>query len=114
MRVWIEVASSRYALLAMTTEALNRLEQHVPLAAERELDHALDRQIARRERHLFVGHGRVVDAQAARLDLPPRLAVRSDEAGFFRKRGEHADALVELGPGDLDRGQACGERSLLE
>ena len=35
---------------------LHRLQQHVLLAAERELDHAFGGQVLRRQRHLLVGH----------------------------------------------------------
>src|SRR3981081_1666255 len=86
----------------------------MPLPAERELDHALGREIARRQHHLLVAHGLVVDLEAARLDLTPPLAVRGDEAGLLGKGRQHTDALFELGRRDLDGGQAGGERAFLE
>src|SRR5262245_57445210 len=65
---------------------LDRLEQHVPLLAKRELDHALWREMRRRERHLFVRDCVVVHPQPAVLDLAARLAVRSDQARFDERR----------------------------
>src|SRR6266436_9067691 len=62
--------------------ALDRLEQHVSLFAQRELDHALRRELRRREHHLLVGDGVIVHPQPAVLDLAARLAVRSDETRF--------------------------------
>ena len=42
---------------------------YVPLSPERQLDHALRREVAQGEHHLVVGHDLIVDAQSARLDL---------------------------------------------
>src|SRR4051795_12304153 len=48
---------------------LCRPEQDVAFLAKRKLDDALRRKMRWREHHLFVGHGEVVDAKAAALDL---------------------------------------------
>src|ERR1700741_922087 len=61
---------------------LCRLEQDVTLLAQRQLDHAFRREIRVRQRHALVGHRRVVDTQAAALDLPPRFAVRGKQPRF--------------------------------
>src|SRR3979490_2176696 len=53
---------------------LCRPEQDVALLAKRKLDHAFRRKMRRRQRHLLVSNGDVVDAETAALDLPPRLA----------------------------------------
>ena len=47
--------------------------------------------IAGFENGFLVGNRLVVDLQAAALDLPPRLAVRGDQARFH-ERGQNADA----------------------
>ena len=54
------------------------------LLAERQLDHALRRQRGGRQNHLLVGDGRVVDLEAAALDLAAGLAVLDviDEDGL--------------------------------
>ncbi len=54
---------------------LHHPQQHVPLAAHRQLDHAFAGQVRRRQHHLLVRHRLVVDTQAAGLDLAPRFAV---------------------------------------
>ena len=40
----------------------------------------------RRQDHLLVGHGRIVDPQSAALDLPARFAVRGDESRIHERR----------------------------
>src|SRR5207247_6130954 len=70
---------------------LCRLEQDVALFAERQLYHALRREIAGRQQHLLVGHDFIVDAETAALDLAPCLAIRPDKAGPDEQR-QHADA----------------------
>ena len=57
---------------------------------------AAGREIARSEDRAVVGHGVVVDPQAAALDLPPRLAGRGHEAGADEGR-QHAEAGLEFG-----------------
>jgi len=75
---------------------LGRLEQDVLFLPHGKLDDAFRREVGRRQNHLLVGDGGIVDAQAAALDLAPRLAVRGDEAGFHERvqnadtRGMHA------------------------
>ena len=66
-----------------------------------------------RQLHLLVGHGDVVDLQPAALDLTARLAGRGDKARLAR-RGENAEALVEVGALDLDGRQRFRERAFLE
>src|SRR5579871_2854098 len=83
------------AALLAGYRSLHRLQQNMPLSPERELDHALGREVTNRQRHLLVGHGLVVDPQSARLDLTARLAVRGDELRLLRERGKHADASLE-------------------
>src|SRR5690242_14463258 len=55
--------------------ALHRLQQHVTLASERQLDDAFGRQMLRRQRHFLVAHGFVVHLEPAALDLPSRVAI---------------------------------------
>ena len=82
------------------------------LAAERELDGAID-DIVRRQFGGLVPDRCVVDAQAAAGDLPARLAVGFDEAGLD-KGLEHADARRQLGCGNRRRRQAGGAPAFFE
>src|SRR5256885_15482519 len=93
--------------------ALDRLQQHVPLPSERQLDDASSREMVERERHLLVGDRDVVHFEPAALDVAARLAVRRYEAGLDKGR-EHAEAGFELRARALDRGQRLGESSFLE
>ena len=83
---------------------LNELQQHVLFAAEGQLDDAFGCQQRRCQHHALVGHGRVVDAQSAGLDLTPRLAVRGDEPGFH-ENVQNAEAGIELRFRDIERRQ---------
>src|SRR3954467_3084829 len=78
-RVLVHCRSGSALQRALTSsEKLIRLcrpEQDVLLLAERQLDHAFRRQVGRRQRHLLVGDGLVVDAQAAAPDLAPCFPV---------------------------------------
>src|SRR5215510_3094072 len=59
---------------------LHRPQQDVPLLAERKLDEALRCEVARREHHLLVGDGDVVDLETPALDLSACLALRGHQA----------------------------------
>src|SRR6185437_12916227 len=74
---------------------LCRLEQHVTLLAKGKLDHVFRGEVGTRQRHLLVGDGNIVHAQAAALDLAPRLAVGGDQAGLDESR-EYADASFKF------------------
>src|SRR5262245_47918756 len=54
---------------------LDRLQEHVLLLAEGELDGPLRQQVAHADLCLFIDDELVVDLEAAALDLPARLAV---------------------------------------
>ena len=88
-------------------------QQHVLLFAERNLDHAFRRQVRAGERELLVADGRVVDAQAAGLDLPARFPGRGHKPRRHRC-GEHAVTLVERARRNVDGRQGVGERAFLE
>src|SRR3982074_2522236 len=105
---------------------LCRLEQDVPLLAERQFYHAFRREVLGLQGHLLVRNGDVVDAQPAALDLPPRLAIRSDETRFH-KSSENTKFGFELAARDthgrkvfrdhaflksLPRGFGCGVRGI--
>jgi len=60
---------------ARAEECSYRLQQHVLLLAERELDDAFRRQILCAQRHLVVGDGGIVDFEAAGLDLTAGITV---------------------------------------
>src|SRR5262249_39499900 len=63
---------------AAPSSALPRLprpQQDVPLLAERKLDDALPCEVARREHHLLIGDGDVVDLETPALDLSACLAL---------------------------------------
>src|SRR3954470_9569348 len=70
---------------------LCRLEQHVTLPAERQLDDAFRREVLQVQDRLLVGDGGIVEAKAAALDLTPRLAVRRNQAHLDERR-KYADA----------------------
>src|SRR5262245_22711463 len=91
-----------------TRIGLDRLEQHMPLLAQRELDHALRCELRWSERHLLVGDGVVVHPQSAVLDLATCFAVRSNQT-CFDKCGENTEPGFELGPGDIHRWQGLRE-----
>src|ERR1700730_7295618 len=59
------------------------LEQHVALLAQRQLDHAFRPEVPRRQHHLLVGDGDVVDFEPAGLDLAARLTVRRNETRIY-------------------------------
>src|ERR1700676_1243782 len=80
---------------------LCRLEQDVALLADGQFYHAFRCEIPRLQHHLFVGHGNVVDAKTAALDLTTRLAVGGDEAGLD-EQPQHAAAGFEFGAGNFD------------
>ena len=65
------------------------------------------------QRHLLVGDGNVVDAQAAALDLAPRLAVGGNEARLD-EGGEHADAGIKFAARNFHCRQVFGDRAFLK
>ena len=69
------VSADRKRLPSRSDRSSHRLQQHVPLLAERQLDDALRRELRRRERHLLIGHSYIVDLEAAALDLTARFAI---------------------------------------
>ena len=73
----------------------DRLQQHVLLLAERQLDAAVGGDVGRGEQRLLVDHRLVVDAQAAALNLPARLAVGLDQPRLHERR-QHADAACKF------------------
>ena len=60
--------------------SLHRPQEHVLLAAERELDHAAALQRLAGDERLLVAERGVIDPQAAAADLAARFAGRGDEA----------------------------------
>ncbi len=63
-------------------QSLDRLEQDVPLAAERQLDHAVRRDIGFADRRLVAGDANVVDHDGVVGDGAPHFAVRGGEPGL--------------------------------
>ena len=98
---------------AITDRPSDRLEQDVPLAAERELDHAFRRDVGFADRSLVAGHANVVDHDRIVGDRAPHFAVRGGEARLD-EGGEHADAGFEVGPRHFDGRQAGAEAAFLE
>ena len=106
------LSENRFPLFGISG-SLHRLQQHVALFSERQLDHAFRRQLRLRQRHFLVGHGNVVDPDAAALDLTAGVAVGGDEAGLH-EGGEHAQSARQLGLRNLDGRQRLRQRAFLE
>src|SRR5262249_53561856 len=86
---WVSGNSIRLCPPYDATIPSHRLQQHMLLLAERQLDHAFRAPLLHRQHQLVVGDSGVVDLEAARLDLAARLAVRRDQAGSVKCR-QHA------------------------
>lgn len=83
------------------------------LLAERELDHAVSGDFAAADHLAFVADRLVVDADRTALDVTAGFAVRRGKAGTNDQR-QQADAAVEFGGRDIDRGQVLREAAFLE
>src|SRR4029079_10953559 len=94
-------------------QTLYRADQHVPLLAERQLDHALRREIGERQQPLLVGDRLVVHLKAATIDLAARLARRWHEDDMC-VGGENAPTSFQLRASYLEGRQGLRQRSLLE
>jgi hypothetical protein len=64
-------------------------------SCQAKLDDAFGREMRGRERHLLVDNRDIIHLQAAALDLPPRLAVRCDQAGAH-EGGKNAERRFEF------------------
>ena len=106
-------ARMRHARTATLIAQVSGPDQNVLLLAERQLDHAVGREIGGRDDAPVVADRLVVDAHRAALDVTARLAVRGRKPGRDEQR-QDADAGLELCPADLDRRQRIGGRAFLE
>src|SRR5262245_65750979 len=86
----------------------HRPQQDVSLPAERKLDDALRREVARCEHHLLVRNRDVVDPQTTTLDLPACLTLRRHQADVKRSI-EHAESGFELPARNFDGRQRFGK-----
>ena len=80
----------------------------MPLAAEREFDHAFLGQVRIGERRFFVRDRIAVYLQPAVLDLTPRFAVGGDEPGFLSECCKHAETAREFRARYLDGWKRLG------
>src|SRR5262249_18440744 len=95
------------------SQTLHRADQHVPLLAERQLDHALGREIGERQEPLLVSDRLVVHLEAAPLDLASRFAGRRHETDMS-VGGENTPTSFQLPASDLEGRQGLRQRALLE
>ena len=100
---------------ARAKHRLDRLQQHVLLAAERKLDDAFGREVLRPISRIFSSvTARVVDLEPAALDLARAPSPFEATRPALTKALSTPRPASSSARGDFDRRQAFGERAFLE